>query len=79
MHLVRPRTPRLEAAGDDGVQDGPADQPGAPARPDDGDRGRGQHVPRAGHVGRSFPFGDRIPVGVEAGVPLGGRKRLAAS
>ena len=64
-----------EVAGGDVLQDGPADRRGAPARADDRDRGRGQHVPQAGHVGGSLSFGDRVAVGAEGGVGLVGGQR----
>jgi hypothetical protein len=49
-----------EAAGDDVPQDGPPNRSGAPARPDDRDRSRGQHVPQARYVSRLLSLGDGI-------------------
>jgi hypothetical protein len=79
VQLGRVRVDRIDRAGetsaDDVAQDGPADRAGAPARPDDRDRGRGQHRPHARHVGRLLPYGDRIPVGAQRGIRLAGRQR----
>ena len=64
-----------EAAGHDAVQDGPPDRAGPPAGADDRDRGRRQHMPQAGHVGRPLPLGHRLTVGAEGDVLLAGRQR----
>ncbi len=79
VQLGRARVDRADRAGevaaDDVLQDGPADRPGAPARADDRDRGRGQHVPQARHAGGPLPLGDRVAVGAEGGVGLAGGQR----
>ena len=64
-----------EAAADDAAQDGPPDRAVPPPGADDRDRGRGQHVPQAGHIGRPLPLGHRVTVGAEGDVLLAGRQR----
>ncbi len=64
-----------EAAGHDVVQDRPPDRAGPPAGADDRDRGRRQHVPQAGHIGRALPRGHRVTVAAQGDVGLVGGQR----
>ncbi len=64
-----------EVTGHDVVQDGPPDRAGPQAGADDRHRGRRQHMPQAGHIGRPLPRGHRVPVGAQGDVVLAGRQR----
>ena len=64
-----------KAAGRDVAQDDPPDRAGPQAGADDRDRGRRQHVPQAGHIGRALPRGHRVTVTAEGDVGLAGGQR----
>ena len=45
-------------------------EPGRQAGADDRDRGRRQHMPQAGHMGRALPLGHRVTVAAEGDISL---------